>query len=130
MSLGNEAASWRLVNPTRSASRIVVSKHSRVSASVNGGLSIRSIALSTKMPVFREKLWRDAVAVSYRTRGRTGGFPSIITYDETTVDHVWQVLKIREDCIGDPISVIVDARKQDTTPAEEGFTVEVILYSR
>lgn len=51
MSLGNEHASWMLVNPTRNASRIVLSKYSRVSASVGAGLLIRSIALSTNTPV-------------------------------------------------------------------------------
>ena len=53
MSFGNDAASWILVNPTRNASRIVVSNHSRVSSGVGAGLSIRSIALSTNTPVQR-----------------------------------------------------------------------------
>jgi len=67
---------------------------------------------------------------SYHTRGvgPTCGFPNAITYDEAAVNHIWKIPKIREDCIGDPISMTVDAHKQDGTPAKEGFTVEVILH--
>jgi hypothetical protein len=70
------------------------------------------MALSTNTPV-QEKLWRDAAALSYHMRevGPTCGLPSAITYDEATVDHIWKIRKIREDCIGDPISMAVNAHK-------------------
>jgi hypothetical protein len=62
-----------------------------------------------------------------REIGRTGGLPGLITYNKTTVDLVWKTVKFRNDCIGDPIGMIVDAREQDKAPAKKWVTLEVIL---
>jgi len=62
-----------------------------------------------------------------REIGRTSGVPSLITYDKTTVNLVWKIVKFREDCIGGPRGMPVDAREQDKTPAKERFTIKVIL---
>jgi hypothetical protein len=59
--------------------------------------------------------------------GRTSGIPGLVTYNKTTVNLVWKITKFREDCIGDPIGMSVDALEQDKTPAKERFTLEVIL---
>jgi hypothetical protein len=59
--------------------------------------------------------------------GRTSGITGRITYDKTTVNLVWKIVKFREDCIGDPIGMPIDAREQNKTPAKERFTIKVIL---
>jgi hypothetical protein len=125
MSLGSEAASCILVNPTRSASRIVVSNHRRVSASVRAGLSIRSIALSTNTP--DQSVWARCGPVREGGIRRTGGIPGLVTYDKTTVNDVWKFAEFREDRVRDPVGMPVDALEQDRTPVKERFTLEVIL---
>lgn len=59
--------------------------------------------------------------------GQTSGLPDPITYNKATVDLVWEVVKFRKDCIGDPTGMIVYALKQDRAPAEKWFTIKVIL---
>jgi hypothetical protein len=62
-----------------------------------------------------------------REIGRTGGLPGLITYNKTTVNLVWKTVEFRKDCIGGPISMIVDAREQDRAPVKKWFTLKVIL---
>lgn len=72
-----------VVNPTRRASTIVVSKFSSVSASVGAGSWMRDIALSTNTPA-RELMDRPEV----KEARQTSRFSGVIAHDETTVDNV------------------------------------------
>jgi hypothetical protein len=61
---------------------------------------------------------------------RTGGLPGFVTYDETPIDLVWNIVKVREYCIRDPICMEVDAHEQDKATAKKRFTLKIILLRR
>lgn len=65
-----------------------------------------------------------------RKKIRTSGIPGLVTYDETPIDLVWNIVKFREDCIRDPICMTVDAHEQDTATTKKRFTLKVILWRR
>ena len=64
-----------------------------------------------------------------RNSVRTSGFPGFVTYDETPIDLVWNIVNFREDCIGDPIYMAVDAHEQDWATAKKRFTLKIILFA-
>jgi hypothetical protein len=77
----------------------------------------------------RTRLIREGgkYAANEREIGRTSGLPGLITYNKTTVDLVWETVKFRKYCIGDPTGMIVDALEKDRAPAKKWFTLKVIL---
>jgi hypothetical protein len=62
-----------------------------------------------------------------RNRVRTSGIPGFVTYDETPINVIWDIVKFREDCIRDPVCMAVDAHEQDRATAKKRFTLKIIL---